>query len=92
MEKEAEAAYNDYHPQRRFWAKWDTISLIAVPCLKAGYLAIPEMQSKYGRVVNTATNTYVRRSADGSSWGMDGKGNRSFKGPDKQKPWNQCLY
>lgn len=33
----------------------------------AGYLAIPEMQSVYGRVVNTATNTYVG-SGDGS-WG-----------------------
>lgn len=33
----------------------------------AGYLAIPEMQSMYGRVVSTATNTYVR-SGDGS-WG-----------------------
>lgn len=34
---------------------------------EAGYLAIPEMQAQYGRVVNTATNTYVR-SGDGS-WG-----------------------
>ncbi|MBC6492025.1 SusC/RagA family TonB-linked outer membrane protein [Flavihumibacter stibioxidans] len=39
----------------------------------AGYLAIPELQSEFGRVVNTATNTYAR-SADGS-WGvpMDGR-------------------
>ncbi|MDX9881041.1 MAG: SusC/RagA family TonB-linked outer membrane protein [Prolixibacteraceae bacterium] len=39
----------------------------------AGFLAIPEMQSTYGRVVNTATNTYVR-SGDGS-WGppLDGR-------------------
>lgn len=41
--------------------------------LTAGYLAIPELQSTFGRVVNTATNTYVR-SADGS-WGppMEGQ-------------------
>lgn len=39
---------------------------------EAGYLAIPEMQSMYGRVVNTSTNTYVR-SGNGS-WGppLDG--------------------
>ncbi len=39
----------------------------------AGFLAIPEMQSTYGRVVNTATNTYAG-GADGS-WGvpMDGR-------------------
>ncbi|AHF15734.1 membrane protein [Niabella soli DSM 19437] len=43
------------------------ISLNSSSMFDAGYLAIPEMQSKYGRVVNTATNTYVR-SGDGS-WG-----------------------
>ncbi|HMT68363.1 MAG TPA: SusC/RagA family TonB-linked outer membrane protein, partial [Bacteroidales bacterium] len=39
----------------------------------AGYLAIPETQSTYGRVVNTSTNTYAR-SGDGS-WGvpLDGR-------------------
>ena len=39
----------------------------------AGFLAIPETQSTYGRVVNTATNTYAR-SGDGS-WGvpLDGR-------------------
>lgn len=43
------------------------ISLNSSSMFTAGYLAIPEMQSVYGRVVNTATNTYVR-SGDGS-WG-----------------------
>lgn len=40
---------------------------------EGGYLAIPKMQSEYGRVVNTSTNTYVR-SGDGS-WGppLDGR-------------------
>ncbi|HEY1112620.1 MAG TPA: carboxypeptidase-like regulatory domain-containing protein, partial [Chitinophagaceae bacterium] len=39
----------------------------------AGFLAIPELQSSFGRVVNTATNTYAR-SADGA-WGvpLDGR-------------------
>lgn len=49
------------------------VSVNSSSMFEAGYLAIPEMQSEYGRVVNTATNTYVR-SADGS-WGppLDGK-------------------
>lgn len=48
-------------------SKGFSISLNSSSMFEAGYLAIPEMQAKYGRVVNTATNTYVR-SADGS-WG-----------------------
>ena len=44
-----------------------SISVNSSSMFEAGYLAIPKMQDKYGRVVNTATNTYVR-SADGS-WG-----------------------
>lgn len=49
------------------------VSINSSTMFEAGYLAIPEMQNKYGRVVNTATNTYVR-SGDGS-WGppLDGK-------------------
>jgi TonB-dependent SusC/RagA subfamily outer membrane receptor len=38
----------------------------------AGYLAIPELQSTYGRVVTTATNSYIR-TADGS-WGVPMEG------------------
>lgn len=45
-----------------------TVSVNSGSMFDAGYLAIPEMQSKYGRVVNTATNTYVR-TGDGS-WGQ----------------------
>lgn len=44
-----------------------SVSVNSSTMFEAGYLAIPEMQSKYGRVVNTATNAYVR-SGDGS-WG-----------------------
>lgn len=49
------------------------VSLNSSTMFTAGFLAIPEMQSTYGRVVNTATNTYAR-SGDGS-WGvpMDGR-------------------
>ena len=48
-------------------AKGLSISFNSSTMFTAGYLAIPEMQSTYGRVVNTATNTYVG-SGDGS-WG-----------------------
>ncbi|HBL74812.1 MAG: TonB-dependent receptor [Bacteroidetes bacterium GWF2_42_66] len=50
-----------------------SVSVNSGTMFTAGYLAIPEMQSTFGRVVNTATNTYVR-SGDGS-WGvpMDGR-------------------
>lgn len=49
------------------------VSINSSTMFEAGYLAIPEMQSMYGRVVNTSTNTYVR-SGDGS-WGppLDGR-------------------
>jgi len=49
------------------------VSINSSSMFEAGYLAIPKMQSEYGRVVNTATDTYVR-SGDGS-WGapLDGK-------------------
>ena len=48
------------------------ISLNTSSMFTAGYLAIPETQSTYGRVVNSATNTYVR-SGDGS-WGVPMEG------------------
>lgn len=50
-----------------------SISLNTSSMFDAGYLAIPEMQGQYGRVVNTGTNTYVG-SADGA-WGppMEGQ-------------------
>ncbi len=50
-----------------------TVSVNSNSMFTAGFLAIPKLQSEYGRVVNTATNTYAR-SGDGS-WGvpMDGR-------------------
>lgn len=44
-----------------------TISVNSNSMFTAGFLAIPELQSTYGRVVNATTNTYVR-SGDGA-WG-----------------------
>lgn len=44
-----------------------TVSVNSGTMFSAGYLAIPEAQSTYGRVVNTATNTYAS-NGDGS-WG-----------------------
>ena len=54
-------------------AKGLSVSVNSSTMFTAGYLAIPEMQSTYGRVVNTSTNTYSR-SGDGS-WGipLDGR-------------------
>lgn len=48
-----------------------TVSLNSSSMFEAGYLAIPEMQGMYGRVVNTNATTGVKtyvRSADGA-WG-----------------------
>ncbi len=49
-----------------------SVSVNSGTMFTAGYLAIPELQSTYGRVVTTATNTYVR-SGDGS-WGAPMEG------------------
>jgi len=49
------------------------VSVNSVTMFNAGFLAIPEMQSTYGRTVNTATNMY--NSAAQGSWGppMEGQ-------------------
>lgn len=50
-----------------------SVSINSGSMFTAGYLAIPELQSTFGRTVSSATNTYDR-SANGS-WGvpMDGR-------------------
>ncbi len=50
-----------------------TVSYNGNTMFNAGFLAIPKVQSTFGRKVNSATNTYAR-TADGS-WGvpMDGR-------------------
>ncbi len=45
-----------------------TVTVNSSTMFSAGFLAIPEMQSTYGRVVNTSTNTYTQ-SGNGS-WGV----------------------
>ena len=67
-----------------------TISLNSSSMFEAGYLAIPEMQSKYGRVVNTATNTYVR-SADGS-WGPPLEGQQIIQWDPISKTMKSMPY
>lgn len=54
-------------------SKGVSVSVNSGTMFASGYLAIPELQSEFGRVVNTATNTYSR-SGDGS-WGvpLDGR-------------------
>ncbi len=44
-----------------------SVSFNSSSMFEAGYLAIPERQSVYGRVVNSATNTYA--STGDGSWG-----------------------
>ncbi len=49
------------------------VSVNSSTMFEAGYLAIPKMQSEYGRTINTATNTYNR--SGGGAWGppLDGR-------------------
>lgn len=49
-----------------------SISVNTSSMFTAGYLAIPERQSMYGRVINSATNTYAQ-SGDGA-WGAPMEG------------------
>src|SRR5690606_21638489 len=56
----------------------------------AGYLAIPEMQSTYGRVVNTATNTYAR-TGDGA-WGVPLEGQPIIQWDPISKTMKEMPY
>lgn len=56
----------------------------------AGFLAIPELQHKYGRVVNTATNTYAR-SGDGS-WGVPMEGQPVIQWDPISKTMKEMPY
>lgn len=67
-----------------------TISFNSSSMFEAGYLAIPEMQSKYGRVVNSATNNYVR-SADGS-WGPPLEGQQVIQWDPVSKTMKAMPY
>ncbi len=56
----------------------------------AGFLAIPELQSTYGRVVNTSTNTYVR-SGDGA-WGAPLEGQNVIQWDPVSKTMKEMPY
>lgn len=67
-----------------------SISVNSGTMFSAGHLAIPETQSLYGRVVNTATNTYVR-SGDGS-WGVPMEGQEVIQWDPIQKTMRSMPY
>ncbi len=56
----------------------------------AGFLAIPELQSTFGRVVNTATNTYST-GGDGS-WGIPMDGRDVKQWDPVSKSWQVMPY
>lgn len=56
----------------------------------AGFLAIPKMQSTYGRVVNTATNTYAR-TGDGA-WGVPMEGQPVIQWDPISKSMKEMPY
>jgi TonB-linked SusC/RagA family outer membrane protein len=56
----------------------------------AGFLAIPEIQSTYGRVVNTATNTYST-GGDGS-WGVPLDGREVIQWDPISKAFKAMAY
>ncbi len=66
------------------------VSLNSSTMMEAGYLAIPERQNLYGRVVNSATNTYVR-SGDGS-WGAPLEGQQVIQWDPISKTMKPMPY
>ncbi len=67
-----------------------TVSVNSGTMFTAGYLAIPEMQSTYGRKVTTATNTYVG-SGDGS-WGPPLEGQQVIQWDPVSKSYQSMPY
>jgi len=67
-----------------------SVSVNSGTMLTAGYLAIPELQSTYGRVINTATNTYVR-SGDGP-WGAPLEGQEVIQWDPVSKTMKAMPY
>ncbi|MDR1715993.1 MAG: SusC/RagA family TonB-linked outer membrane protein [Prevotella sp.] len=67
-----------------------SVSVNSGTMFTAGYLAIPEMQSTYGRVVNTATNTYAR-TGDGS-WGVPMEGQEIIQWDPVSKTMKPMPY
>lgn len=67
-----------------------TVSVNSNTMFTAGFLAIPEIQSTYGRVVNTTTNTYVR-SGDGA-WGAPLEGQNVIQWDPVSKTMKEMPY
>lgn len=67
-----------------------SVSVNSNSMFSAGFLAIPERQSTYGRVVNTATNTYVR-SGDGA-WGAPLEGQTVIQWDPASKTMTEMPY
>lgn len=67
-----------------------TVSVNSNSMFTAGFLAIPELQSTYGRVVNTTTNTYVR-SGDGA-WGAPLEGQTVIQWDPISKTMKEMPY
>jgi TonB-linked SusC/RagA family outer membrane protein len=71
-------------------AKGLTVSVNSNSMFAAGFLAIPERQSTYGRVVNSTTNTYVR-SGDGA-WGAPLEGQTVIQWDPATKTMTEMPY
>lgn len=67
-----------------------SVSINSSTMFAAGYLAIPESQSTYGRVVNTATNTTVT-NGDGA-WGPPLEGQEVIQWDPISKTWESKPY
>ncbi|WP_423128355.1 SusC/RagA family TonB-linked outer membrane protein [Gaoshiqia sp. Z1-71] len=67
-----------------------SVSVNSGTMFTAGYLAIPETQSTFGRVVNTATNQYVG-SGDGA-WGPPMEGQQVIQWDPVSKTYQSMPY
>ncbi len=67
-----------------------SVSINSGTMFTAGYLAIPELQSTYGRVITSSTNTYVR-SGDGS-WGAPMEGQEVIQWDPISKSMKSMPY
>ena len=67
-----------------------TVSFNTSTMFNAGFLAIPKVQSTFGRVVSTATNTYAT-TGDGS-WGVPMDGREINQWDPVSKSWKLMPY
>ena len=67
-----------------------TVSINSGTMMTAGYLAIPEMQSTYGRKVSTATNQY--NGAGQGSWGPPLEGQEVIQWDPVSKSYHPMPY